>query len=115
MGERCIAGDHVAVKKVVGEIHPAADEEVGREAEAGEEAEIPRILPTPLLPSKSVMDAHRETHCPYRSWCEDCRAGCGLEMPHVVSDQEARKIPIVGFDVYTLKKKVLSTETVLIT
>ena len=74
-------------------------------AKAGEEAEAVKTLPTPVLPSKSERDAHRVTHCPYRSWCEDCRAGCGLEAPHSLRDQEARKIPIVGFDYMFIGKR----------
>ena len=86
-----------SVEQGLGEMYPA--EELNAEvAEAGEEVEVPRILPAPIVPSKSEVDAHRVTHCPYRFWCRHCREGSGLDLPHAACDQEARKVPIVGFD-----------------
>ena len=88
----------------------SAQEPSAEVAEAGEEAEVPRLLPTPIVPSKSEVDAHRVTHCPYRSWCRHCREGSGLDMPHAACDQEARKIPIVGFDYLSLANDVSIAE-----
>ena len=82
-----------------------ADETAHDEAVAGEEAVPPKLLPTPVAPSKSERDAHRVTHCPYRSWCDDCREGCGLEMAHRRCDQESRRLPIIGFDYMFVGKR----------
>ena len=109
MGTRCRLGEAESVDQGLGEMLPvqelSAQEPSAEAAEAGEEAEIPRLLPTPIVPSKSEIDAHRVTHCPYRSWCRHCREGSGLDMPHAACDQEARKIPIVGFDYMFIGKR----------
>ena len=109
MGTRCRLGEAESVDQGLGEMLPvqelSAQEPNAEAAEAGEEAEIPRLLPTPIVPSKSEIDAHRVTHCPYRSWCRHCREGSGLDMPHAACDQEARKIPIVGFDYMFIGKR----------
>ena len=59
MSERCAAeGDGTAMTGL-GEDLTVRDETV---AEAGEEAEAVKTLPTPVLPSKSERYAHRVTH-----------------------------------------------------
>ena len=63
VGERCSTGEVGYVDTGMGEMHPAEDANVD-EAEAGEAAEVLRTLPTPLVPGKSEVDAHRATHCP---------------------------------------------------
>ena len=54
VGELCRLGEAESVDRGLGEIHPAEDVNV-EVAEAGEEAEVPRVLPTPLIPSKYLV------------------------------------------------------------
>ena len=41
-----------------------------------------RGLPTPTLPSRAEIEAHRIDHWPPRSWCEECNEGFGRERAH---------------------------------
>ena len=42
-----------------------------------EDAQPIRGMPTPTLPSRAVIEAHRIDHWPPRSWCEECNEGFG--------------------------------------
>ena len=44
-----------------------------------EDAQPIRGLPTPTLPSRAEIEAHRVDHWPPRSWCEECNEGFGRE------------------------------------
>ena len=50
LGTRCRSGEERSVDRGLGEIHPAEEVEPIEVAVAGEEAEVPRILPTPVFP-----------------------------------------------------------------
>ena len=41
-----------------------------------------KAMPEPILPSKTMVDAHNLTHWPYRSWCPVCVQGRGREYQH---------------------------------
>jgi hypothetical protein len=60
------------------------EEEVEVEAEdvIAEEAREVRKMHDPKMPTKDEVEMHRLTHLPYRSWCEECVKGRGVEMPH---------------------------------
>ena len=47
-----------------------------------EDAQPIRGLPTPTLPSRAEVEAHRIDHWPPRSWCEECNEGFGRERSH---------------------------------
>ena len=55
-------------------------------------------LATPYTPTQSERDDHDLTHAQYRSWCEHCVKGRGVEMGHSAGDHAERGIAIVGFD-----------------
>ena len=71
----------MAVREVVG----VDDEETqGEVVDGGEEQEVQpaSTLPTPYMPSQSERDDHNLSHAQYRSWCEHCVKGRGLEAAH---------------------------------
>ena len=35
-----------------------------------------------VSPSRDVVEQHRVTHLPYRSWCKQCVMGRGIGKPH---------------------------------
>ena len=73
--------------------------EPGKElVEAEEETEPRDSLPTPDLPSQSVVDDHNIDHCPYRSWCRQCVEGRGREMARRSVDRDYRKVSAVASD-----------------
>ena len=85
------------VEQVLGnEVDDAADGELVEAEE--EEAQQVSTLPTPYMPTQSERDDHELTHATYRSRCEHCVQGRGVEMGHhQVGDHADRGVPIVGF------------------
>ena len=53
---------------------------------------------TPQMPTLSQLREHRETHIPYRCWCEECVEGFGKEAPHLKNNQGGRTIPLISCD-----------------
>ena len=71
----------------------------GEIVEGEEEIEVTRSPPTPYMPSQSERDDHDVTNARYRSWCEHCVQGKGIEMGHQsAGDYEMRGVATVGFD-----------------
>ena len=69
------------------------------DADSGEVAVCPRALPTPKMPSPSVVAHHNLTHFPYRSWCPYCVAGRRPNSHHRdLSVDLNRSLPIVHAD-----------------
>ena len=74
------------------------EEETGR-AEEGEEARIPKTLPTPVYVSKTERDEHELTHTPYRSWCEYCVRCRGRNAQHRSKGEDKKgQVPRIAFD-----------------
>ena len=48
----------------------------------GDEARTVRKMADPKLPTAKEVSEHCPTHLPYRSWCEHCMKGRGLQMAH---------------------------------
>ena len=92
------------VEQVLGnEVDDAGGELV--EAE-DEEAQAATTLPTPYMPTQSERDDHDLTHAQYRSWCEHCVQGRGVEMSHHQSgDHYERGVALIGFDYMFLTTK----------
>ena len=68
------------VEQVLGnEVEDADGELVEAEEEEAQKAES---LPTPYMPTQSERDDHDLTHATYRSWCEHCVQGRGVDMGH---------------------------------
>ena len=81
------------------EVNVNDDDDNGEILEAPEEiVETQRHLPTPDMPSASDVEKHRETHCPYQSWCDECVEGRGREMGHRGVNHSERSIATVAFD-----------------
>ena len=53
-----------------------ADEDVSREARDMIKMQDPKV------PSREEVEMHELTHVPFRSWCECCVMGRGVEAPH---------------------------------
>ena len=54
-----------------------------------EEAQPTREQRSPEMPTKSQMQEHKITHCPYRSWCDECVEAFGRERPHTSTGMNA--------------------------
>ena len=56
----------------------------------------------PKKPSRAEVERHCVTHLPYRSWCDICVAGRGVDNPHrrpdLFSSPTERRIAQVSFD-----------------
>ena len=95
------SGNVEVVDKGIRGVFPVEDADDAAEGElvvGEEEAQAVDTLPTPYQPTQSERDDHELTHANYRSWCEHCVNGRGLEMKHAATTQEGRGIAIVGFD-----------------
>ena len=80
-------------------------EAVGQ-APGEEEAVARRQLPTPEMPTASEVSHHKTTHCPYRSWCDECVEAFGCEWPHHAGGaRHARSIPVIHMDYAFLTDK----------
>ena len=92
------------VEQVLGnEIEESSGELVEAEEEEAQQA---ASLPTPYMPTQSERDDHELTHATYRSWCEHCVQGRGVEMGHhQVGDHSERGVPVVGFDYMFVTRK----------
>ena len=58
------------------------DEQVEEVVECEDEVQTANSLPSPYMPSRWERDDHELTHAQYRSWCEHCVNGRGVEMGH---------------------------------
>ena len=85
------------------------NEDAGEEVvEAEEESQPVNSLPSPYMPTQSERDDHDLTHALYRSWCEHCVQGRGVEMGHHLGDDHSeRGVAVVGFDYMFLTQKNL--------
>ena len=71
----------------------------GFDGEGQEEALRRRPLASPDMPSASDVSHHKTTHCPYRSWCDECVEAFGREWPHHSGgDGRKRSIPVIHMD-----------------
>ena len=96
---------------LVGDEHESKeDESKGEKIESTEEEVQPLSqAKSPEMPTMSQMQAHRETHLPYRSWCPECVEGFGREAPHTSKDQRGRTIPLISLDyLFVTKRGVFS-------
>ena len=73
-----------------------ASAEVGEPLGAEEEAEPRKVLPIPILLTKSERDDHNIDHIPYRSWCDACVEGRGRERAHCQRSDEERRIAVIA-------------------
>ena len=97
MGEKC--GNNEVLGNEVDEV---AEEHV----EIEEETQPVSALPSPYMPTQSERDDHDLTHATYRSWCEHCVQGRGVEMGHRVGDDHSeRGVAVIGFDYMFLTQK----------
>ena len=74
------------------------DEDLGQE-DSGE-VQAARKLGQPRMPSEKERREHDATHCPFRSWCEHCCRGQGVEYGHcaVVGAAAEEEVPRVIVD-----------------
>ena len=72
-----------------------------------EEAQPTREQKSPDMPSASDVSEHKVTHCPYRSWCDECVEAFGRERQHHSSDGKTRRIPRIHSDYLFLTPKGL--------
>ena len=54
----------------------------------------------PSAPTVAEREEHRRTHFPFRSWCDECVAGCAFGHPHFShqKDPERYALPHVAGD-----------------
>ena len=78
----------------------------GNAEEEAQEAVQRRALPSPEMPSLSEVREHKTTHCPYRSWCDECVEAFGREWPHQHREgPNGRTIPVIHMDYAFLTEK----------
>ena len=64
----------------------------------------------PYMPTQSERDDHELTHANYRSWCEHCVKGRGVEMAHRLGDDHSQRgVAVIGFDCMFLTAKEVYT------
>ena len=70
------------------------------EADAGQEAQVPKPRKAPHAPSAEMVAAHRMSgHAVYRSWCRECVQGRGHNAPHYNNRTPgADELPVISFD-----------------
>ena len=98
-------------KVLVGEKEDDGTERIeGEQIESREEEVQPLSqAKSPEMPTVSEMQAHRETHLPYRNWCPECVEGFGREAVHTSKDQKGRTIPLISLDyLFVTKRGVFS-------
>ena len=77
------------------------------------EAEQPRVVKGPKSPSKLERELHELTHCPPRSWCEDCVRGQSKDDPHrlvLCGAYSGSTVPRVSMDYAYLKEDAQVSE-----
>ena len=77
-------------------------DETGEEVEQ-ETAKI-TIAPAPTKPSPTQAGEHRITHCPYRSWCDECAEGRGLGEQRGRHAGRHHGVPRLGIDYWYITK-----------
>ena len=84
---------------------------VAAETEA-EDAQPRTTRPSPRLPSAFEFKAHKITHIPYRSWCDECVECFGREWGHSGDAQvEGRSVPVISMDyLFVTPKGVVSRD-----
>ena len=70
--------------------------EDGSESVDAEDVQPVRTFKTSEMPPREEVEEHRVDHCPYRSWCAECRAGVGREDAH--SNVESHCIAMIPMD-----------------
>ena len=96
------------------EVEEEADEdEVMQEQgeQIGLEASEARVLRKPTQPTKAEREEHEISHVPFRSWCEDCVQGRGIESPHKsTGSREDDAVPLIGADYGFLADHTVESE-----
>ena len=101
-------------------IAPTADDRAAAEEEAPEEEDYDEVQPeqeaadlkvasAPVKPTAAVVEEHRITHYPYRSWCDECREGRGLGEQRGRHVGRPHDIPRVGIDYWYITSGGLQT------
>jgi len=84
--------------------NPLGEGEVSIQDESEEDAADLKHATNVASPSAEVVERHRVTHYPYRSWCKQCVMGRGVGTPHTTSTSES-SMPIVGMDYFYITKE----------
>ena len=72
------------------------------------EAQSPKAMKAPKIPTAREVEEHELTHCPPRSWCEHCVRGQAKDRPHCTIrgvDGES-EVPRVSMDYCFLTEDV---------
>ena len=69
----------------------------GDESEEGRKYECQKCEE---MPGKMEVELHNKTHFPYRSWCPHCVKGQGSNPPHLKTEKEEQKYPVISLDYY---------------
>ena len=59
-----------------------------------QEARSPKVLTSPIQPTKAEHDIHRLIHVPFRAWCRECVLGRGRDRYHkrIVGEDDVARI-----------------------
>ena len=93
--------------RTIGPVESGLEEgEVCVEEESEEDSTDPKHATDVASPSPDIVEQHRVTHFPYRSWCTQCVMGRGVGKPHATVTGES-SVPIVGVDYFYMTKEGL--------
>jgi len=89
-----------------GDVEEVDGDDVGEEVvvdqqeadDGGEEDAGVRVKLAPTQPSKTEMEKHEVTHCPFRSWCPTCVAGRGQKSGHRQQKRDGGELPRFSMD-----------------
>ena len=76
------------------------DPDVDHEEVESEEVQPVRSAPSPEMPSPAEIEAHRESHLPYRSWCQDCVLGRAIGQMHKRKVAKSSGVAVVAMDYF---------------
>jgi hypothetical protein len=71
--------------------------------EIEDEAVVPKIPPSPILPTEQEVQQHDITHLPFRSWCPHCVSGKARNRPHRKLKDKVHQVPNIVVDYCFLK------------
>ena len=86
-----MAAAQIVAEDVEKESDVVVTDETGEESAADEQgARVPRVARRPYTPTKAELEEHLPLHLEYRSWCEACVKGRGVERAHHRTAKEER-------------------------
>ena len=80
--------------EVVGDRDSEVEDCEDAQPSESQEARAPKVLTSPIQPSKAERDMHRLIHVPFRAWCRECVLGRGRDRYHrrIIGEDDVARI-----------------------